>query len=125
MGDHFSSFVHKVEDAAGEVASALHAAAANLPIPLPSLHVDPSSILQHPNEKEYMSQISPEDIRDAPLPSYDPGVFNNELLALNLYSTVDPNDPKKIHEPAGNIEQGTYAGTQVALTQLYARIEQT
>ncbi len=122
--DHHS-VVGKIEDAAEKVLSMIHDAEASLPCPLAHLKCDPCSILKHPSEKEYLAQISPENIGDAPLPSFDPGVLNNELLALQLYSTFDATDPKPFGEPKGIIEKGTYTGTQVALTQLYQRIEQT
>ncbi|KAH8882273.1 Lipoxygenase [Thozetella sp. PMI_491] len=129
MGDyHHSYIVEKIEKVAEHAAEKVMAAVhrtEELPCPLAHLKCDPCSILKHPSEKEFLSQVLPENIRDAPLPSFDPGVLNNELLAMDLYSTFDPNDPKKIIGPKGNIERGTYTGTQVALTQLYQRIEQT
>jgi hypothetical protein len=100
-------------------------------VPVPLLPVRPpqagevnvKAILQHDNEKEFLSTL-PRRINDAPLPSFDPGVFNNELLNLNIYHKVDPKDPTKAQDAGGNITKGTYAGTQVALTELYSRIEQ-
>jgi len=86
---------------------------------------DQSTILKHPSEKEFLAQIAPKAIGDAPFPSFDPGVFNNELLKLKLYPTLDPKNPLKVLEPQGNIIEGTYIGTQLALTQAYSRIEQT
>ena len=86
---------------------------------------DQSTILKHPSEKEFLAQVAPKAIGDAPLPSFDPGVFNNELLKLKLYPTLDPKNPLKVLEPQGNIVEGTYIGTQLALTQAYSRIEQT
>lgn len=99
-------------------------------LPTPASHVaaarpDQSSIIRHPTERDYFSQLAPQSVRDAHLPSFDPGVFNNELLKLKLYSQPDPNDPLRAVEPEGNIVEGTYAGTQLALTQAYSRIEQT
>ncbi|KAL2162900.1 hypothetical protein VTH06DRAFT_6736 [Thermothelomyces fergusii] len=64
-------------------------------------------------------------VADIPLPSFDPGIFDNELMKLRLYPIIDPQDPSVIREPEGNIREGTYWGTQVALTQAYSRIEQT
>ncbi len=66
MGDHYTSLVDKIEEVAEKVVSVLHSAESSLPCPLPHLKCDPCSILHHPKEKEYFSQISPEDIRDAP-----------------------------------------------------------
>lgn len=86
---------------------------------------DQNTILKHPTEKEFLAQIAPKAVGDAPLPSFDPGIFNNELLKLKLYPTVDPKNPLVVKPPAGNIVEGTYVGTQLALTQAYSRIEQT
>ncbi|KAK4191305.1 linoleate 9S-lipoxygenase 1 [Podospora australis] len=84
------------------------------------------SILKRPSEKEFRKQIAwPESVKDAPLSSFDPGVFDNKLLKMKLYATIDPKYPSLIHAPQGKIQKGTYMGTQVALTQAYARIEQT
>lgn len=84
---------------------------------------DQGTILKHIPEKEFLAQIAPKDVSHAPLPSFDPGVFDNELLKLKLYATVDKDG--EVKEPEGNITKGTYLGTQVALTQAYAKIEQT
>lgn len=97
-------------------------------LPTPPSHVaaarpDLRAILKHPSEKEYFAQIAPEAVENAPLPSFDPGVFNNELLKLKLYPTFDPEDPTLVKEPEGNIVEGTYMGTQLALTEAYSRIE--
>ncbi|KAK0652821.1 lipoxygenase [Cercophora newfieldiana] len=86
---------------------------------------DQNSILKHPTEKEFLAQIAPKSIGDAPLPSFDPGIFNNEILKLKLYPTLDPKNPLVVRPPVGNIVEGTYIGTQLALTQAYSRIEQT
>lgn len=96
-----------------------------LPAPPPyTPRVDVKAIFQHDDEETFLSKL-PDRIQDAPLPSFDPGVLNNELLNLSIYQKVDPNDPTKTKDAGGNITKGTYAGTQVALTQLYSRIEQS
>jgi len=100
-------------------------------IPLPPLptpppytpRVDEQAIFQHDDEKEFMCTV-PTKIGDAILPSYDPGVLNNELLNLSIFQKLDPEDPRKTQDAGGNLTKGTYSGTQVALTQLYSRIEQ-
>ncbi|KAK3995566.1 putative lipoxygenase [Cladorrhinum sp. PSN332] len=100
----------------------------NLPIPPKTLTANrptQSTILKHLSEKEFLAQIAPKAVKDLPFLSFDPGVFDNELLSLKLYSTLDPNNPSLAKEPEGNIREGTYLGTQVALTQAYSRIEQT
>lgn len=105
--------------------------------PVPDLHLpvptatqaasrpDKKTILKHPGKKDFLKQIVPESVGDCPLPSFDPGIFHSELLDLKLYPEVDPNDPKNIKEPEGNVREGTYLGTQLALTQAYERVEQT
>ncbi|KAH6626725.1 lipoxygenase [Chaetomium sp. MPI-SDFR-AT-0129] len=82
------------------------------------------TILQHLSERQYLTQTAPDEVADVPLPSFDPGIFDNELMKLKLYPTIDPRNPSVIQEPEGNIVEGTYQGTQVALTQAYSRIEQ-
>lgn len=99
----------------------------NLPLPTPPPYtprVDPGAILQHEPEEEFLNKL-PTKIKDAPLPSYDPGVLSNELIQLKLYRTIDPDNPKKTYDAGGNITKGTYSGTQVALTQIYSHIEQS
>ncbi|KAK0727514.1 lipoxygenase [Lasiosphaeria miniovina] len=111
------------------LASLLPAWAVNfLPIPPPDVAASlprPNDILKHPSKKEYFAKVAPGGVDQAPLPSFDPGVFDNELLKLKLYATVDPKNPSLVNEPEGNIREGSYMGTQVALTQAYSRIEQT
>jgi hypothetical protein len=100
----------------------------NLPRPPPKLaarHPTQHSILRHLPEQAYFEQTAPEGVGDIPLPSFDPGVFDNEMHRLKLYPTLDPEDPSLVREPEGNITQGSYIGTQIALTQAYSRIEQT
>ncbi|KAK3368294.1 lipoxygenase [Podospora didyma] len=90
---------------------------ANLPTPSQAAAARPTdrTILKYLCEKEYFAQLAPQAVDEVPGPSFDPGVFDNELLNLKLYSTAD----------TATIVEGTYMGTQVALTQVYARIEQT
>ena len=95
------------------------------PARVAAMRPDQNTILKHPTEKEFLAQIAPKAIGDAPLPSFDPGIWNNEMLRLKLYPVVDPKDPQLVREPQGNIVEGTYIGTQLALTQAYSRIEQT
>jgi hypothetical protein len=93
-----------------------------LPVPPPyTLPVDVKAILEHKDEDEFLTTLPA--IQDASLPSYDPGVLDNELLKLAIFQRLDPKDPTKTEDAGGNITKGTYAGTQVALTQLYSRIE--
>jgi hypothetical protein len=68
----------------------------------------------------------PESIKDYQLKSWDKGLFTYELQGR----LIDP-DPKKAitreeHKKGDlidQIHQGTYAGTQLALTELYSRID--
>lgn len=99
-----------------------------LPAPPPKIAATRPSqrtILQHLPEKTFFAQIAPRSVADVPLPSFDPGVFDNEVIKEKLYPIIDPDDPSNIREPEGNITEGTYLGTQIALTQAYSRIEQT
>lgn len=97
----------------------------DLPTPPPyTPRADVNAIFDHEKEEKFLSTL-PTKIEDASLPSYDPGVLNNELLNLSIYQKLDPDDPTKTEDAGGNITKGTYAGTQVALTQLYSRIEQS
>ncbi|KAH6884010.1 lipoxygenase [Thelonectria olida] len=85
----------------------------------------PDEILKHPSldAREKELQIG---IKDVPFADIDPGVFNRELVKLKLYAK--PN-PKHLEQPpalgGGNITEGTYSGTQAALTHAYSRIEQS
>jgi hypothetical protein len=91
--------------------------------PLDKRVIDIKAIFRHENEKDFLSAL-PTSIKDQPLPSYDPGVLNNELLNLKIFHKIDPKNLLKSRHAGGNITKGTYAGTQVAITQLYERIEQ-
>jgi hypothetical protein len=86
---------------------------------------DQRTILGFPSKKKYFGQVAPKEIGDVALSSFDPGVFNNELLDQKLYPTLDPGNPSLVQEPEGNIIEGTYVGTQLALVEAYSRIEQT
>ncbi|KAL2175190.1 lipoxygenase [Thermothelomyces heterothallicus CBS 202.75] len=100
----------------------------NLPVPpqkLAAQRPDEHTILRHLPERKHLAQTAPSSVADIPLPSFDPGVFDNELIKLRLYPIIDSQDPSVVREPEGNIREGTYRGTQVALTQAYSRIEQT
>ncbi len=75
----------------------------------------------------FLLKSTPKNIEDAPLETWDAGVFNQELVALKTA-------PKSNHlasteftttseENEGQISEGTWAGTQLALTEMYSRIE--
>lgn len=83
------------------------------------------TILEHSDETDLFKKII--EVAKAPLEDFDPGVFSEELINLGIVGRVDP---EKAHGQDGfqagdgNIEEGTYAGTQAALTQVYSLIEQ-
>ncbi|KAI1128617.1 lipoxygenase [Nemania abortiva] len=99
-----------------------------LPLPSPQLATtNPNSKLKLPDRTRYFSSIIPNP-DNAPVQKIDPGVFNVELLnerlclqPLKLYgkppATTDPN------WAGGNVTEGTYEGTQAAITHIYERLE--
>lgn len=96
----------------------------SLPVPPPHApSPDPKKILEQPSE-DSLSNI-PSSIRDETFSDIDPGVFNEELLNLKIYTKYNYADPSKAEYAGGNIVHGTYTGTQAALTHLYDRIERT
>jgi hypothetical protein len=119
------SVLHRFLDGSGPRAKILDPKLPTPPAKVVAERPSQRSILTHPSEREYFDSIAPRSVADAPLPSFDPGVFDNELLKLKLYSIIDPRSPSLAREPEGNIVEGTYMGTQVALTEAYSRIEQT
>ncbi|KAM5344372.1 hypothetical protein ACJ41O_012909 [Fusarium nematophilum] len=85
----------------------------------------PDIILKQPGLEERKKDASI-DIKDVPFADIDPGVFNSELLKLKIYARPDPNNLAKTPKlGGGNIVEGTYAGTQAALTHAYSRIERS
>ncbi|KAK8068101.1 hypothetical protein PG996_007213 [Apiospora saccharicola] len=98
-----------------------------LPKPLPeTCLLDVGRLLRHPDEKDVLKNIVP--IRQAPLQDFDAGVLSEELLNLKIFDIVDhsaPAGPNNTKYAGGNIKEGTYAGTQAALTQIYSRIERS
>ncbi|KAK3356652.1 lipoxygenase [Lasiosphaeria hispida] len=101
--------------------------AADLPVLPP--HVDgpppPYEILAQPSVEDKQAKLGV-GIENETFVDIDPGVFDNELIKLNLYTTVDPDHPEKeaVYQD-GNIVTGTYTGTQAALSHLYRRIERS
>ncbi|KAK2669135.1 hypothetical protein RAB80_014661 [Fusarium oxysporum f. sp. vasinfectum] len=85
----------------------------------------PDEILKHPSLDARKNELQI-NIKDVPFVDIDPGVFNRELVKLKLY--VKPN-PRQLEQPpalgGGNITEGTYSGTQAALTHAYSRIERS
>lgn len=82
----------------------------------------------HDQTKPASKSALPANIAKAPLRSWDKAVFASELVSLNI---VPPVNPVKVGQKVadksnvgnGQVEEGTYAGTQLALTELYDRIE--
>lgn len=75
------------------------------------------------------SDASPEKlpwhIQLHPLKEWDQGLFDGELVRLGLQSVplLDSSDDKNRQATRFQIEEGTYEGTQAALTEMYSRIE--
>lgn len=70
----------------------------------------------------------PEKIETATLKSWDSGVFAQELVTMKIVQVIDgvasPETPTEIvEEPKGQMTEGTWGGTQLALTDMYSRIE--
>lgn len=87
---------------------------------------DPAPILEHPSQVELYKGV-PEDVKDYSLKHWDKGVFSLELLnlsitpaTLNVYDGVVSGHLKI---PSGQVKEGTYSGTQLALTEMFSRIE--
>lgn len=82
----------------------------------------------HEQQRPAPKEALPPKIQDLPLKQWDKAVFSSELVNLNI---VPPVNPVKVGQEAadkstvgnGWIEEGTYAGTQLALTEMYDRIE--
>ena len=72
--------------------------------------------------------IIPLDIADLPLKHWDNGVFNYELIAQRLVSKDTSFELlqhlllSQSHAPSHQLSEGTYAGTQLALTEAFDRI---
>lgn len=123
MGNTLSSLRHWLLEPETEIATELDPSLPKPPAYVPA--ADPKAILQHPEETEFFRKVVP--VGEAPLQDFDPGVLTSELLNLNIYEKVDnaaSHGPKNSKYAGGNITEGTYAGTQAALTQIYGRIEQ-
>ena len=87
----------------------------------------PLSKSEAPTLDELLAAV-PEKIEAAALKSWDSGVFTQELVSQRLVQSIsgaaDPDEPTKVEDPEGNqLEEGTWGGTQLALTDMYSRIE--
>ena len=93
-----------------------------------------------PHKIEEQQPEWPPNVEDVPIPTFDSGVFVTELVNLaklpKPLNNVTPHDQdavqanpevllSKAHAKAPRaIGQGTYRGTQLALTKIYSMIEQ-
>ena len=82
----------------------------------------------HDQTKPAPRSALPANIARAPLKSWDKAVFASELVSLNIVPPVNPvkvgqKEADRSNVGNGQVEEGTYAGTQLALTELYDRIE--
>lgn len=88
--------------------------------------LDPAPILEHPSEDDLFQGV-PKDVKDYRLKHWDKGVFSLELLNLSITPpTVNIFDgvvSGHIKIPPGQVKEGTYSGTQLALTEMFSRIE--
>ncbi|CAM1502374.1 Fc.00g043580.m01.CDS01 [Cosmosporella sp. VM-42] len=99
----------------------------SLPVPPPNAPSvpKPSDILKQPSLAD-RKQALKVGINDVPFSDIDPGVFNGELVKLKIYAKPDTKHlEKKPKFGGGNIEEGTYSGTQAAVTHAYSRIERS
>ena len=95
------------------------------PIPI-STQLQPLTRESQPS-LQYLLKDTPQKIQDAQLTAWDAGVFNQELVELKItpiISDLTKPVPTQSEENEGSITEGTWAGTQLALTDLYRRIEQ-
>ncbi|KAF4991493.1 hypothetical protein FGRMN_7804 [Fusarium graminum] len=84
----------------------------------------PNDILEQPSiDNKRREATIP--IQDVPFVDIDPGVFNSEIVKLRIYAKPKSDLTKKPELGQGNIETGTYIGTQAALTHVYGRIERS
>lgn len=88
--------------------------------------LDPAPILEYPSQDELFQDV-PENVKDYRLKHWNKGVFSLELLnlsitptTLNVYNGVVSSHLKI---SSGQVEEGTYSGTQLALTEMFSRIE--
>lgn len=83
-------------------------------------------ILEHPSQDELFKGV-PEDVKDYRLKHWDKGVFSLELLNLSITpATLNIHDglvSDHLKIPSGQVKEGTYSGTQLALTEMFSRIE--
>ncbi|KAB8343101.1 hypothetical protein FH972_022695 [Carpinus fangiana] len=83
-------------------------------------------LLEHVTDDELLKNI-PESVSNMPIFDFDPGVFDNELRALNIeppsLNLGAENPLDDVTYSKGNIVQGTYGGTQAAVHAIFNRVE--
>lgn len=69
----------------------------------------------------------PQKVRGLPLKSFNKGIFSREMVNVNVVPPTDSSivapSVKDRKEPDGDVTEGTYGGTQLALTEIYDRVE--
>ncbi|TDZ62083.1 putative linoleate 9S-lipoxygenase 3 [Colletotrichum trifolii] len=82
-------------------------------------------LLKQPSLEARKAKLK-ERISELSLLDFDPGVFDNELLRQNIIVKPDQeNLEKRTRRGKGNITEGTYDGTQAAITHTYKKIERS
>lgn len=81
-------------------------------------------ILRGPSKKDLLQDV-PESITEFPLQHWDKGVFSLELLDQDItpVTVTHGKEGRKLQFPKGQVTRGTYVGTQMAITEMYNRIE--
>ena len=78
---------------------------------------------EDPPEYDY-----PDRIEDAPFRGWDNKIFAQELVRSQIAPRVtnlsNDNERTESETGTGQIQHGTWGGTQLALTEMYSRIEQ-
>lgn len=85
--------------------------------------VDISRPLAAPPTLNQMLETVPQNIDQFVLNGYDAGVFAQELVKERT-APIAPAAGVPVKDNKGQIDEGTYGGTQLALTEIYDRVEQ-
>ena len=72
---------------------------------------------------EPASKDLPEKVTDFVLKRWDAGVFGQELVNVGVAPVAPTKQDPRLRVNDGQIQEGTYGGTQLALTEMYDRIE--
>ena len=83
-------------------------------------------ILQHPSKDELLQDV-PADVNDFRLKHWDKGIFSLELHNLAITAPTKAVTNGSISDEVvvseGQVKEGTYHGTRLAITEIYNRIE--